>query len=196
MNAGRDRRHPKVAHAGGIFPRRRRHDGAARIGPVTRARAQPDFLPMSDTARALSPGQAHAPASFGKVPLIPNGLSASALARGRLASISRTSAPWCCRLAEVPRACPLPGDGRPGRPLWICFTFGLLPIGPAASADVIDVGQVCEPQARKARHAGRRPKSGHSRWNLRRRRGRGSAVHIRAVVRGYGREYRAGWQHG
>src|SRR5262249_59028191 len=30
-NAGRDRRHPKVAYAGGIFPRRRWHDGAARI---------------------------------------------------------------------------------------------------------------------------------------------------------------------
>ena len=71
---------------------------------------------MSDTARALSPGQAHAPASFGKGPLIPNGLSATALApwapREHLAHVGALVLPP----AEVPRACPLPGDGRRGRP--------------------------------------------------------------------------------
>ena len=239
MNAGRGRRHPKVAHAGGIFPRRRRHDGAARIGPVTRARAQPDFLPMSDTARALSPEQAHAPASFGKSSFNPEraqcfGSRPAGASRASRAPRRLGAAAWRrfhghahfrvtagCRTApgryqdgcrggrSGGRArCPGHAGRRPAAlaarqpirdgawPSGSVSRSASLPIGPAASADVIDVGQVCEPQARKARHAGRRPKSGHSRWNLRQRRGHGSAVHIRAVVRGYGRAYRAGWEHG
>src|ERR1700683_1641900 len=54
-------------------------------------------------------------------------------------------------------SCPL-ADPRGRLAFWICFMYGLLEIGLAANADVIDVGQVCEPKVTKVRPAWRHPK--------------------------------------
>jgi hypothetical protein len=79
---------------------------------------------------------------------------------------------------------------------WICFMYGLLQIGLAASADVIDAWQACEPKVTKARHSGRHPKVDMPGGIFRGGEGTEVPSAFALVVHDYWREYRARWGHG
>ena len=68
-----------------------------------------------------------------------------------------------------------------------------LPIGPAASVNVIDAGQVCVPKVTKAWHAARHPKVAMPGGILRSGEGTEVPSVFALVVRGYWQDYRAGW---
>ena len=153
------------------LPRRRRHDGAARIRARSSGRGRPGIrVRMGPLPGRSQLARAHAPASFGKKdPIIPNGLGATVPARARLAHVSTlVSAPPCS--SRRPAARPFFRDDRAaGEDLAAPDPVRFTSFGRASEADPphraglavclgeLQVGrQVREPQLRILASAGQR----------------------------------------